>query len=211
MSIAPRFCGVILAAGASSRMGRDKALLPWKDSNFLGSGIDMLNAVSELVLVIAGDNAAAIKPTVDTKAGFLFVNPQPENGQFSSLQRGLREVLNKGCDTAIVTLVDRPPVAAKSLLKLVHAFRELSPQGKWVVVPDFEGRHGHPIIISREMIEAFLSSPMTATAREVEHANQDRIVYIPVDDPMVTANVDTPEQYNTLVAATTQADPEGVA
>jgi CTP:molybdopterin cytidylyltransferase MocA len=45
------------------------------------------------------------------------------------------------------------------------------------------------------MIEAFLTAPATANAREIEHANQERIVYVAIDDPLVTANIDTPEQY----------------
>jgi 2-phospho-L-lactate guanylyltransferase (CobY/MobA/RfbA family) len=52
--------------------------------------------------------------------------------------------------------------------------------------------------VGREMMEAFLRAPETSSAREVEHAHQSEIEYIPVDDPLVAVNVDTPEQYATL-------------
>jgi CTP:molybdopterin cytidylyltransferase MocA len=50
------------------------------------------------------------------------------------------------------------------------------------------------------MIERFLRAPATATAREVEHAHQQRILYVPVNDPFTTMNVDTPEDYARLTA-----------
>jgi CTP:molybdopterin cytidylyltransferase MocA len=55
-------------------------------------------------------------------------------------------------------------------------------------------------LIGREMIEGFLRAPVTANAREIEHANQQRIAYVAVDDPAVTANMDTPEEYAKLQA-----------
>ena len=67
-------------------------------------------------------------------------------------------------------------------------------------MPEYKAEHGHPIIVSREMITAFLQAPATATAREVLDANQKFVEYVPVEDPLVVANVDTPEQYQQLAA-----------
>jgi CTP:molybdopterin cytidylyltransferase MocA len=69
-------------------------------------------------------------------------------------------------------------------------------------VPEFGGRHGHPFVIGREMIEVFLRAPVGSSAREVEHANQSRIRYFSVKDPLVVANVDTPEDFEKLRAGT---------
>ena len=74
-------------------------------------------------------------------------------------------------------------------------------QGKWAVVPECAGRHRHPIVVGREMIEAFLKAPTTSSAREVEHSLPDRILYLAVEDPLVAVNVDTPEDYEWLVTA----------
>ena len=68
----------------------------------------------------------------------------------------------------------------------------------WAVVPEFNGRHGHPFLAGREMIEAFLKAPATATAREVEHLHQQHLLYVPVDDPNIAMNVNTPEEYAAL-------------
>jgi molybdenum cofactor cytidylyltransferase len=197
MPLSPSFAGVILAAGASSRMGRDKALLSWHGGTFLSAAIQVLQSVTELVIVVAGENAANLEPIVDAQAAFLVRNPNPEQGQFSSLQCGLREVLNRGRDAAIVTLVDRPPPSPQTVEQIKDAFLSAN-DAIWAVVPEYAGRHGHPIVVGREMIEAFLRAPVTSSARDVEHTHQQHILYLAVTDPAVVANVDTPEDFENL-------------
>ncbi|HLK34876.1 MAG TPA: nucleotidyltransferase family protein [Terriglobales bacterium] len=208
MARAPSFCGVILAAGESSRMGRDKALLPWppqppepriaRTETFLSANIHLLEAHTDMVLVVAGKNAPNLAPLVYASSAFLIVNPAPEQGQFSSLQAGLREVLNRGRDAAVITLVDRPPVRSDTMTQLRIAFIDAISREKWAVIPQYGEKHGHPVLIGREMMEAFLRAPVAASAREIEHQHQDRILYLPVQDPHVTLNVDTPEDYARL-------------
>jgi molybdenum cofactor cytidylyltransferase len=205
MSRTPGFCGVILSAGESTRMGSDKALLPWPPGaiagqTFLSAAIRSLTAFNDLVLVVAGKNEANIAPIVYAEGASLVKNPAPERGQFSSLQVGLHEVLNLGRDAAMVTLIDRPPAKAETLQKLRESF-ECAPTEIWLVVPEFGGKHGHPILISRELIELFLRSPAEASARDIEHQNQQHIQYVPVDDSAVTLNVDTPQEYSSLSSA----------
>jgi CTP:molybdopterin cytidylyltransferase MocA len=207
MNRAPSFCGVILSAGASTRMGRDKALLPWPPlqsgatppgHTFLSSAIASLSLHSDMVLVVVGQNESNVAPVIYSNGAFLVRNPDPSRGQFSSLQVGLQEVLNRGRDAAIVTLVDRPPVNPATMAKLRTAFEAAYSRGQWATVPEHRGKHGHPFVIGREMIEAFLTAPVTATAREVEHNHQQHIEYFPVDDPFTTMNVDTLEDYADL-------------
>ncbi|PYP82503.1 MAG: hypothetical protein DMG65_26155 [Candidatus Angelobacter sp. Gp1-AA117] len=197
MSLSPSFAGVILAAGASSRMGHDKALLPWRGGTFLSNAIEALQPFTDLIIVIAGENEANVAPIVYAYAAYLVRNPHPENGQFSSLQAGLEAVLNRGRDAAIVTLVDRPAPALETVERLKNEFLNNDEQ-VWAVIPEHEGKHGHPIAIGREMIEQFLRAPAGSTARDVEHANQAHIRYVPVADPMVVANVNTPADFEQL-------------
>ncbi len=199
MALAPAFAGVILAAGASSRMGRDKALLPWRGGTFLSAAIRALQPVTDFVIVVAGANAGELAPIVNANAGFLVINPHPEQGQFSSLKIGLQEVLNRGRDAAIITLVDRPAAAGATIEQIKNEFLSTGDQ-IWAVVPEHAGKHGHPIVIGREMITAFLDAPASSSAREVEHSLQQHIRYLPVDDPLVVANVDTPEDFAKLTS-----------
>jgi molybdenum cofactor cytidylyltransferase len=210
---ASSLCAVILAAGDSTRMGRDKALLPWPpqaagaagSGTFLSAAIQLFDPYVDVVLVVAGRNQQNLAPIVYASGASLVVNPHAERGQFSSLQAGLREVLNRGRDGAVITLVDRPPVSGTAIQSLSDIFDEQLNQGKWAVVPEYQGKHGHPIFVGREMIEAFLRAPAESSAREVEHAHQDKIVYVPLDDPLLVANIDTPEQYAVLPAPVSPA------
>ncbi|MGA2201405.1 MAG: nucleotidyltransferase family protein [Terriglobales bacterium] len=202
MGRTPNFCGVILAAGDSSRMGRDKALLPWPPSaladTFLSAAIRLFFSHVDVVLVVAGKNEAALAPIVYANGASLVVNPDPARGQFSSLRVGLQEVLNRGRDAAMVTLVDRPPVRMETIEILESAFERATTRRKWAVIPEYQGKHGHPILLGREMMEAFLKAPETSNARDIERAHLSQIEYVPVDDPLVAVNVDTPEQYASL-------------
>ncbi len=206
MARASSFAGLILAAGESSRMGRDKALLPWPPAaagmaaaseTFLSAAIRSFLAVCDFVAVVAGKNEATLAPIVYAQGATLVVNPDPDRGQFSSLQAGLHEVLNRGRDAAMITLVDRPPVSLTTL-QLLHRAYEDSPPATWAVVPDFSGQHGHPYLIGREMIEAFLRASASSKARDVEHAHQAHLQYVAVDDSLVALNVDTPQDYARL-------------
>ena len=210
MSRAPSFAGVILAAGESSRMGTDKALLPWppqvaghspSQETFLSAAIRSLALSTDFILVVAGNNEAALAPIAYANGASLITNPDPGRGQFSSLQVGLHEVLNRGRDAAVITLVDRPPASTATVLLLRDAY-ESAPQSIWAVVPEFAGKHGHPYLAGRELIEVFLQASPTASAREVEHRYQQRIQYVTVSDPFVALNINTPEDYAALLART---------
>jgi molybdenum cofactor cytidylyltransferase len=206
MTIAASFAGIILAAGDSSRMGRDKALLPWPPTGeaqsaetFLSAAIRSLSPATDFVLVVVGKNVGLLAPVIYAEGASLVVNEDSARGQFSSLQVGLQEALNRGRDAAMVTLVDRPPVNPATLQILRHAFAT-AKENIWAVVPEYSGAHGHPYLVGREMITKFLEVPPTSVARDIEHAHQAHIQYVPVDDPLVALNINTPEDYAALAA-----------
>jgi len=207
MPRSPSFAAVILAAGESSRMGTDKALLPWPPSGagrvsrdtFLSAAIESFALSTDFVVIVAGKNEAAVAPVAYANAASVVINPDPDRGQFSSLQVGLHEVLNRGRDAAMITLVDRPPVSRATIQLLRDAF-ETAPQNVWAIVPEFSGRHGHPILVGRELIEVFLQAPPSASARDIEHRYQDRMQYIAVNDPFVALNINTPDDYAALLS-----------
>jgi molybdenum cofactor cytidylyltransferase len=165
-----KLCGVILAAGRSSRMGTEKALLPWPPARtgevtpggtLLSGWIAALKTRADAAIVVAGRNAGALAPVVCGCGALLVVNPDPDRGQFSSLQTGLREVVACGYGAAMITPVDCPPLAAATLERLDAAFEQALAAGKWAVEPENNGRHGHPMVAGRALIEAILSAPVT--------------------------------------------------
>lgn len=184
-------------------MGREKALLPFGSETLLSAAIKSLEPFVQAVIVVAGRNTDAIAPVIRSAGAEQIINPEPSRGQSSSLRVGLARVVERGISAAFITHVDRPPAQIATLQSLRDVFireHQTSPQTrKWAVIPQFHNRHGHPIIIGKELIQAFLLAPAQQTARDVEHENQDRIVYLTVDDENVVANLNTPEDYENLV------------
>jgi molybdenum cofactor cytidylyltransferase len=203
-------CGIVLAAGESSRMGTDKALLPWPPSSpnalapsrhtLLSAAILALEPHTRVVVVVAGKNADALTTIVGACAAYMVRNPDPGRGQFSSLQIGLRAVLDHGCDSAMITPVDCPPLSQSSLALLCAAFQRALLRGLWAVAPENKGKHGHPLLISRELIGELIDAPVTASARDFLHAHLDRIEYVPVPDDLSRAGMNTPEEYAAFAA-----------
>lgn len=208
MTAGLKFCAVILAAGQSSRMGTEKALLPWppvareagaaSHPTLLSSAIEALKTQAETVIAVAGRNAAALGPVAAACGALLVVNPDPDRGQFSSLQTGLREAVARGSDAVMITPVDCPPPAASTLQRLRAAFERALAAGKWAVQPEHDGRHGHPLLAGRELIDAFLNAPVTSSAREVKRAHEKAIEDVPVSEPLIGADLNTPEDYAAL-------------
>jgi molybdenum cofactor cytidylyltransferase len=204
----PILCGLILAAGDSSRMGRDKALLPWPPApldeapatgeTLLSATIRALQPFTREVIVVAGKNLKALAPIVSACGAILAHNPQPGRGQFSSLQIGLRRVVELGCEAVVLTPVDAPPLQKSTLNCLLAAFDAALSEGRWAVAPEYNGKHGHPLWASRPLIEAFLQAPVTSNARAVRHAHAQSIEYLPVDDALVGAEMNTPAEYAAL-------------
>ena len=93
--------------------------------------------------------------------------------------------------------------SAAVLERLRTAFEGASSE-IWAVVPEYNGRHGHPFLAGREMIEAFLKAPETASARDVEHQHQQHVEYVLVADPHVAMNVNTREDYAALLNSQTR-------
>lgn len=200
-----QLAGLVLAAGDSTRMGADKAMLPWPPQTpgaielshhtLLSAALSAFEPFTRFNIVVAGKNADAIATTVSACGAYLVRNPAPENGQFSSLRIGLRDLLNRGCNAAIITPVDCPPLSSSSLERLYHAFFGALTAGFWAVAPEHDGKHGHPLLANRDLIDAFLKAEITSNAREVLHTHASRVVYVPVPESLAKAGLNTPEDY----------------
>jgi len=184
-------------------MGRDKALLPWPTGEaapgtLLEAAVRALRPFGAAVIVVAGGNAERLAPQVSACGAVLAVNPEPERGQLSSLQTGLRAAAERGCSTAMITPVDCPPLSANTLGKLHAAFQQTLAAGGWAVAPEHNGRHGHPLLAGPALVAALIAEPVTSSARAVLRAHAERIAYVPVDDALAGLDMNTPEQYAEL-------------
>ncbi len=188
----PSPAAIILAAGASSRMGRVKALLEIDGETFLDRLARVLGAHCDPVIAVLGHHADAIREGARTPGIQIAVNPDPDLGMLSSLQAGLRAVpdLSYG---VLFTPVDVPLVSGATAGLLAEALSG----GAAVAVPVYGGKRGHPVAISRAVAERMLALPNGARANEL--LRTESAVEIPVEDAGVLLEVDTPKDYEELL------------
>ena len=192
--------GIVLAAGKSSRMGRTKALLP------IGGGDTFLSRVVrtlidggvEEIVVVVGADAGAIRASVDSSALRLRVvdNPDWENGQLSSLVKGLTVIDRPGVTAALVTLIDVPLVAPETVRALLQEYKSGSAL---IVRPASRGRHGHPVIFDRALFDELRRASPNEGAKQVVRAHSADLLDLNTADEGAFTDIDTPEEYERFI------------
>jgi molybdenum cofactor cytidylyltransferase len=188
----PRIAGVILAAGASSRMGRPKALLEFAGETFIGRLASLLHDYCNSVIVVTGFDSGQVSAAAPAFAEIV-VNPEPARGMLSSLQCALRAA---EADAILFLPVDHGAVREDT----VAAVAALAGAAE-IIVPRFEGRHGHPVCISSAMAREILELRPEAQARDVIRSHRSGTRYVDVDDPAILRDIDTPGDYQQLLRA----------
>ncbi len=177
---------VILAAGASARMGRSKPLLLFEGKTFLERSIERFADICDPIVVVVRHGMGHVK-----QARFV-VNPEPEGGMLSSLQCGLRGVGD--CDAVLFTPVDLPAMARSSVEAVAAS------AGK-IVIPRHKGRNGHPVRVNAEIVAELLAASVAGKAHDVLRRHRAETRFIDVDDAGIVHDVDTPGDYDALLAA----------
>ncbi len=177
---------IILAGGASTRMGRPKATLEVDGETFAARLVRTFSALTPDVVLVTG----ALGDLSVTGARTVF-NPNWRSGQLTSLQAGL-QVLAPGTPAAFFTPVDCPLFLADTVRALWQRFLELRPP---LVIPRYGDRRGHPVLASSVLFAEFLALPASGQARDVIHARRCDTVYVDVDDRGIVADIDTPADY----------------
>jgi molybdenum cofactor cytidylyltransferase len=175
-------------------MGFPKALLRYREETFLDRLAGLFAARCSPVVVVLGAQAERIRAGVHSAATFV-VNPEWARGQTTSMQCGLG-ALPAEADGVLFTLVDHPAVAATTIDALLAG-----PHATLLRVPRFDGRRGHPIWFSRELIPEFLALPQTGAARDVVRGHATETEFLDVDDAGILADIDDPAAYRGLSGA----------
>ena len=192
---------VVLAAGASSRMGKPKALLDFHGHPCVGVVLASCAAagLQRVVLVTApaGEavRAAAFHAGIATTP---VINQHPERGMLSSLQEGLR-ALPGDAPAFFIFPVDFPLAPAQEIRRLWLAFAGRSP-GQRIFVPSYARRRGHPVLLDAALAPELLALDPTASARVVMQAHAAEIVHLEAADDRVLMDMDTPEDYQRCLA-----------
>ena len=182
--------GIILAAGESRRMGRPKALLPFRDGTFVSVLAETLGRHCSPVYAVFGFDAEGL--IHQAPASVIAVeNPAYELGMLTSLQAGLR-AMKQLPERILFTLVDHPAVNNGTVLSLLQTNGRL-------VIPRYAGKRGHPVIMQRGIALEVMAEPATSKLNHVMDRHAADIRYVDVDDPGVRDDIDDPRLYQDLL------------
>src|SRR5438552_2817303 len=106
-------------------------------------------------------------------------------------------MLEDGMDAVMIVLCDQPLVSPGTISALARAWAVRRPR---VLLPRFDGKHGHPIVLSAEGIEEILALPVEATLKSYTSRHMRSTIEVDIDDPEILRVVDTPEEYAQGVA-----------
>ncbi len=208
MNLAPRGLrthGIVLAAGASTRMGRPKMLLPVRGTTLLASAVTpLLEAGLERVVVVLGHGAEAVRRRagVPEDARVVFcVNEDWSSGLSSSLRSGLEACA--AADAVVIVLGDQPTLRSDVVRSLVQAAATGAP----LVVPLHEGRVGHPILFQRELFGELCRLSGDAGAREIVRRHIHRAATVGGDR---ARDLDTEADYQAFLEGRPGSDDEGL-
>lgn len=177
-------------------MGRDKALLDYCGRTFLSHLVYLSLPRVDSVVVVTGHNAARVGAAVPSSPRVrAVVNADYDVGMLSSLQRGLAEI--RAADWILWMLVDHPAVRGRLLDELLRAARASTAP---VVIPRYNGKRGHPILLSREVADELLRLPPERSPQDVVRSRYGEALFLDTSDRGVLVDVDRPRDYADLTA-----------
>jgi molybdenum cofactor cytidylyltransferase len=194
---APRIYALILAAGRSTRMGQNKLLMEIGGVPLFHHTIGAtLAAKVQGAVIVTGHEPARIAPAQLPGVRAVY-NPDYASGMASSLKAGLA-AMPKDSGAALIVLGDMPAVRTDDIDALISAFEPSG--GKGIVVPTYNGKRGHPVLFGRAYWPSILEARGDQGARQALIDNADAVCEVPVDNPGVLMDADTPEALAALRA-----------
>jgi molybdenum cofactor cytidylyltransferase len=190
--------GILLAAGESSRMqGAFKPLLKWGKRTVIGECVHQLrNSQLADIFVVLGHREAEIRPRLAGTGVQFAINKDYRQGMLTSIKTGLA-MLSPNSDGFLLALVDQPMIDSGLINRLIAAFEK---GDKGIVVPVYDGKWGHPVIVSTTYVEEILqiddASPEGMRGFILKHRSD--VLEIPVQTSAILEDIDLPEDYARL-------------
>ncbi len=194
----PDITAVVLAAGSSVRMGQPKALLRVEGDVFVTRILKNLAefGLSDIILVL-GEHAPRVEPVLTDQVPVqIIVNPDPTQGQLSSLKLAL-DYIDKKIKGIILVLVDHPLVQKETYRKILD---EAENEPERIIIPSYNGKNGHPVYFGKKYFKSLRETPLDQGAKAVVYQNRSDVITIPVGDSGILKDIDDPDNYRKFIA-----------
>jgi molybdenum cofactor cytidylyltransferase len=190
---------VVLAAGLSTRMGRNKLLLSFKDKPLVVHVVDTLLASRiDEVIVVLGHETEKVRAELQSKPVRLVDNPDYRDGLSTSVRTGV-DAVSSDADGIMICLADQPLLEPADVNRIVAGFAEAKKVNKSIVVPFFKGERGNPVILDASLRVAILGIVGDAGCKGVIKRYPEKVYAIEMEDDHVVRDVDDVQAYERLV------------
>lgn len=186
---------MVLAAGASRRMGTPKQLLRIGGETLLERTLNNVRAsdVGEIVLVL-GHAAESVEKAITAEQIRVVHNPDYQQGMGTSLRIGLAAV-SADASAALIVLADQPFVRPETLNELIACHHESKPQ---IIIPMYQGFRGNPVLLDRSVFEEVKRLNGDVGCRAIFGDHTEGICKLPVDDAGILLDIDSRSDFETL-------------
>jgi molybdenum cofactor cytidylyltransferase len=190
--------GLVLGAGASTRLGQPKQLLPYRGTTLLAWVVGQARRASALdeVVVVLGRAAEEIRAAVDFGGVKVVDNPVFAEGCASSYRAGIGAI-DANSDAIMIILGDQPGVDPEIIGGVADAFRQGEDR---IVLASYRGRKGHPMLFARPLFEKLIELHGDKAAWKLVDANPDLIGTAEFDLPF-PGDINTVEEFELLSKA----------
>lgn len=187
---------ILLAAGESQRMGEFKQLLMLDGKSFVEHCVDnLLASRAGEVLVITGHRDADVRRAIGERPVRFAHNDDYRMGMSASVKRGVQAITDEA-RACLVALVDQPQISTRIINRVIDAYLDARPL---IVVPTYDGRKGHPIILDLQLKDEILAMDAAQGLRQVITAHASDSLRVEVADDAVLMDCDFPEDYARLL------------
>jgi len=187
---------IILAAGASTRMGKPKQLLVYQGRTFLQHTIDAaVNSQCRPILVIVGANAAKIKGEISNFPVQIVENQQWSAGMSASIRVGMEALIavQKNITAVVITLCDQPFLSSTIINKIFDVYLATH---KSIVACQYADTLGVPALFSRAIFSELMSLQAGVGAKSIINKYRDDVLAVPFPEGAI--DIDTPQDYEQL-------------
>jgi molybdenum cofactor cytidylyltransferase len=193
---------IVLAAGASTRMGTAKQLLRLDGRPLLEHVLDSVRAssVTEIILVL-GSEARAIEQEIDTENVRVVINENYRQGIGTSLKAGLASV-DAHAEAALIALADQPFVRSTTLDRLIAEHRAGKAE---IVIPTYRGFRGNPVLLDRSVFSEVMALTGDVGCRAIFGDHTQGIVKVEVDDAGILLDIDRQSDFERVRKAGSRA------
>jgi molybdenum cofactor cytidylyltransferase len=190
---------VVLAAGLSTRMGRNKLLLSFQDKALVARVADTLLASRiDEVIVVLGHETEKVRAELKGKPVRLVHNPDYQDGLSTSVRTGV-DAVSAAADGIMICLADQPLLEPADVNRIIAGFAEAKKVNKSIVVPFFKGERGNPVILDASLRVAILGIVGDVGCKGVIKRYPEKVYAIEMENDHVVRDVDDVQAYERLV------------